>query len=102
MIEFIIFPLAVIGLAFLIVFVRGLILNGVQSAISFDQWIGTCFISGHMADETISAWAHRGHHYRWERFINWLFSDDNHCAKAYISELNGSQNDPEYHRLLGN
>ena len=48
-------------------------------------------------DETISARAHRSGS-RWERFINWLFGDEFHCAKAYLSEMNDTQNAKEYHR----
>lgn len=87
---------AVIGACFLLLLTTGLLINGKQCAIALDQWVGTCLRKGHMADETISAWAHREHHYRTERFINWLFRDDLHCAKAYLSEMNGAQNAPEY------
>ena len=33
---------------------------------------------------------------RTERLINWAFNDPNHCAQAYISEMRGTQNPPEY------
>lgn len=92
------YPFYVIGWLFTLLALRGLLINGKQSAISLDQWLGTCLIAGHRADETISAWAHREHHYRTERLINWLFRDPLHCAKAYVSEMNGSQNAPEYKR----
>lgn len=96
MILYALIPLAIIGLVFIVLLSAGLALNGRQSAIAIDQWLGTCIISGHMADETISAWAHRNHHKRTERLINWLFQDPDHCAKAYISEMTGAQNAEEY------
>lgn len=65
-------------------------------AIALDQFVGTCLIAGHYADETISAWAHRNHHARTERLINWLFNDPYHCAKAYVAEFEGTQNLKEY------
>jgi len=88
--------LAIIGAAFLLLLSAGLVLNGKQCAIALDQWVGTCLRKGHMADETISAWAHRERHVRTERLINWLFRDPLHCAKAYISEMEGRQNAEEY------
>lgn len=94
-------PFACIGLVFSGLVLIGLGRSGIQSGIALDQWLGTCLIKGHMADETISAWAHRGHHYRTERLINWLFRDPDHCAKAYISEMNGAQNAGEYHLAQG-
>ena len=36
------------------------------------------------------------YHKRTERFINWAFSDSQHCAKAYVSEMEGVQNAKEY------
>lgn len=89
---YLIAPLACIGLLFICLMSAGLLLNGKQCAIALDQFVGTCLITGHMADETISAWAHRKQHYRTERLINWLFRDQDHCAKAYISEMTGVQN----------
>lgn len=94
----ILYPFAAIGFAFTLLALRGLVLNGKQSAVSFDQWLGTCLIKGHRADETISAWAHRERHLRTERLINWLFRDPLHCAKAYVSEMVGTQNAPEYRK----
>lgn len=91
-------PFAVIGWLFFTLLLAGLILNGKQCAIALDQFIGTCIIAGHMADETISAWAHRNHQYRIEQLINWLFNDPNHCAKSYISEMRGDQNNPIYRK----
>lgn len=92
------YPFAAIGLVFTLLALRGLAMNGKQSAISLDQWLGTCLIKGHRADETISAWAHRERHVRTERLINWLFRDPLHCAKAYVSEMEGTQNAPEYRK----
>ena len=89
-------PLALIGALFITLIIIGLLTNGKQCAIALDQWVGTCLIAGHMADETISAWAHRGQHKRTERLINWLFNDPLHCAKAYVSEMDGAQNAQEY------
>lgn len=90
--SWIFYPFYVIGLLFACLAIAGLVINGKQSAIALDQWLGTCLISGHMADETISAWAHRRQHKRIEQVINWIFSDPNHCAAAYIAEMNGTQN----------
>lgn len=89
-------PFAVIGGLFITLLIIGLLTNGRQCAIALDQWVGTCLIAGHMADETISAWAHRGQHKRTEALINWLFNDSNHCAAAYVSEMSGAQNAQEY------
>jgi hypothetical protein len=87
---------AVIGATFTFVLMTGLLVNGRQSGVALDQWIGTCIIVGHKADETISAWAHRNHHKRTEALINWLFRDPKHCSAAYIAEMDGEQNAPEY------
>ena len=91
-------PYAIVGLVFISLLTTGLIINGKQCAIALDQFIGTCVIAGHMADETISAWAHRKQHKRTECLINWLFRDDQHCAKAYLSEMDGAQNALEYRK----
>lgn len=89
-------PLSVLGFVWFVLLVLGWVLNGVQMLIAKDQWLATCLIPGAYADETISAWAHRTHH-RWiESFINWLFNDEHHCAKAYVSEMNRSQAPKEY------
>lgn len=87
---------AAIGFVWVLLFVVGWILNGVQMLVAKDQWLATCLIPGAYADETISAWAHRTHRKRTERFINWLFNDDLHCAKAYLSEIKHTQNPEEY------
>jgi hypothetical protein len=98
MIIYALIPFAVIGWLFITALTIGLIVNGFQCAIALDQFVGTCIIKGAMADETISAWTHRGSHKRTERFINWLFNDPNHCAKAYVSEMRGLQNAPDYRK----
>lgn len=88
----------VVGWVFVIMITIGLAVNGKQCAIALDQFVGTCIIVGHMADETISAWAHRKQHKRTERLINFIFRDLNHCADAYISEMRGNQNAPIFHK----
>ena len=91
-------PFAVLGRLFVSLLIIGLMTNGKQCAIAPDQFVGTCLIADHYADETISAWAHRGQHKRTERLINWLFNDPLHCAKAHIAEMNSEQNNPVYHK----
>ena len=93
---YVLLPFALIGTLFVGLLFVGLWINCKQCAIALDQFVGTCIIAGHYADETISAWAHRTHRARTERLINWLFSDPNHCAKAYISEMDGVHNNPIY------
>lgn len=56
-----------------------------QFLIAVDQLANT--VLGGMADETISARAHRNGWKRTERVINWLFRDPEHCAESYRSEL---------------
>lgn len=56
-----------------------------QILIAVDQLANA--LSGGMADETISARAHRNGWTRAERFINWLFRDPNHCKESYRAEL---------------
>lgn len=56
-----------------------------QILIAIDQLANT--LIGGMADETISARAHRNGWTRTERAINWLFRDPQHCADSYRSEL---------------
>lgn len=87
-----------IGILFALLCAHGIALNGLQCAIALDQWIATCLFSGAHADETISAMAHRRQWKRTERFINWLFRDDMHCAKAYIAELVGTHNSKDYRK----
>lgn len=64
--------------------------------IAIDQLINAIF--GGPCDETISAMAHRRGWKGTEAFINWLFRDEQHCAMAYVSEMDGSQNAKEYRR----
>ena len=85
-----------LGLVFLLILLHGVLHADKQALIAFDQWLAVCFLNDAYADETISAWAHRKHHKRTERFINRLFNDPNHCAKAYISEMRGAQNNSIY------
>ena len=64
--------------------------------ISIDQFANT--LAGGHSDETFSARAHRRGWKRTERFINWIFQDDLHCARAYIAELTHTQNAKEYQK----
>lgn len=98
MLEIILTPFTALGLVWVLLFAVGCALNGIQMLIAKDQWLATCLIPGAYADETISAWAHRTQRKRTERLINWLFRDDLHCAKAYLSELNRTQNAEEYRK----
>lgn len=65
--------------------------------IALDQFFAV-LLFGTMPDETISAMAHRRQWRRLEAIINWLFQDPLHCAHAYVSEMRGTQNAPEYKR----
>lgn len=65
--------------------------------IAIDQLFAVILL-GAMPDETISAMSHRRGWKRTERFINWLFRDPLHCAKAYVSEMEGTQNAAEYRK----
>lgn len=65
--------------------------------IALDQLFATVFL-GTLPDETISAAAHRRGWKKTERFINWIFQDDMHCAMSYIAELVGTQNATDYRR----
>jgi hypothetical protein len=56
-----------------------------QFLIAIDQLANT-FLGG-MADETISARAHRSGWLRTERAIDWLFREPGHCAAAYRAEI---------------
>lgn len=89
-------PFAIIGLLFSALTLIGLAINGKQCAIALDQWLAPCLFSGAYADETISAMAHRRHWKKTERFINWIFRDDLHCARSYIAELANAQSPKEY------
>lgn len=63
--------------------------------VAVDQLVAVV-VFGTMPDETISAMAHRRQWKRLERFINWLFSDDLHCARAHINEIVHAHNASEY------
>lgn len=89
---------AFIGLVWSVLFVLGWIINGMQMLVAKDQWLATCLIPGAYADETISAWAHRTQRKRTEAFINWLFNDPFHCARAYVNEINRVDNSPTYRK----
>ena len=65
--------------------------------IALDQLFAVVFL-GTMPDETVSAACHRRGWKKTEVVINWLFRDDMHCAKAYISEMDGTQNAPIYRK----
>ena len=67
---------------------------GTRVLIALDQFFNA--VTGGYSDETFSARAHRNHWKRTERFINWIFNDDLHCARAYIAELTHTQNAKEY------
>ncbi len=68
----------------------------VRVLLSIDQTLNT--ILGGNPDETFSARAHRKGWKRTEKFINWLFQDPDHCAAAYVSEMRGTQNAPDYRK----
>lgn len=87
---------ALAGFGFVMIQTIGIVRDPLKSLIALDQWAAANLLPGAYADETISAWAHRTHRKRTERFINFLFQDDQHCAMSYVSEMRGSQNAPEY------
>jgi len=74
-----------------------------QNAIAEDQaWLR---VSGGMADETLSARAHRMHikgRRSWPRnLINLLFFwQEDHCKEAYVSELERKHLPDQYRREL--
>lgn len=70
---------------------------GTRVLIALDRLFATVFL-GTLPDETISAAAHRRGWKRTEAFINLIFQDDLHCARAYIAELTRSQISPEYRK----
>lgn len=71
-----------------------------QVALGFDQLLNT-FLGG-MADETLSARAHRNKNKskRWKVFhdvVNRIFFwQADHCYESYLSEKNRKQLPPEY------
>lgn len=66
-----------------------------QVAIAIDQLLNT--LLGGMADETLSARAHRTGS-AWEPFIDVLFFwQMGHCSQSYISEKERKQLPTEYH-----
>ena len=65
--------------------------------IAIDQLAGVILL-GTNPDETISAMAHRRQWKTTERVINFLFNDQDHCAKAYLAEMRGEQNAGEYRK----
>lgn len=87
---------SVLGAVFAAMLATGLSRNALQCLIALDQFALTVLIRDGMADETISAWAHRRQHKRIERCINWLSRNPYHCAEAYISEMNRTQVPKEY------
>lgn len=98
MTDFITYFFAIIGAVVSLATIHGAALNGIECLIAVDKWAATCLFHGVCADETISAAAHRRNWKRTERFINWLFSDDLHCARSYVSEMVGTQNSPIYRK----
>lgn len=72
--------------------------DGFQICVALDQFVNTIF--GGYADETISSRSHRAYvsgKRKWTRnIINVLFFwQDDHCKKAYESEINRMQYPPE-------
>lgn len=67
-----------------------------QIGIAIDQLANA--IAGGMADETISARAHREQWPLAEKLINKIFNDPNHCRDSYDSEVLRAQLPPEYRR----
>lgn len=65
-----------------------------QIAIAFDQLVNA--LLGGMADETLSARAHRTGS-AWEPFIDALFFwQTDHCYESYLSEKDRKQLPPQY------
>ena len=61
-------------------------------------WFGLYKKEVTYADESTSAFVWRTKKTSWIKWINWIFKDPTHCEQAYISELSGIQNAPEYHK----
>ena len=70
--------------------------------LALDQALGPWLFRDIYPDESISAYAHRTKKTRLEAVINFISSDPNHCADAYKSEKNGTQNAPEYRQQFDN
>ena len=47
-------------------------------------------------DESTSAFVFRTRKWTWGKLVNWIFSNPSHCKEAYESEMQGTQNAPEY------
>lgn len=67
--------------------------------LTLDQALGPWIFKGIYPDESISAYVYRTHKTLWIAFINFIFRDENHCFNAFLSEVNGSQNAPDYRTL---
>ena len=61
-------------------------------------WFGLIRGEKTYPDESTSAFVYRTKKPRWERFINFMFRNPNHCAEAYLHEQDGRQNAPEYRK----
>lgn len=96
MIELAIYPFAAIGALFIVMQAIGHAINGNSAWVALSRWAAACLINGIDPGASISAWAHRRQHKLTERFINGLFRDDHHCAKAYLAEMTCAQNTREY------
>lgn len=72
----------------------GSVKRSTNMAIGIDQTVNALF--GGSPDETISARIHRNQWKKTERFVNWLFSDENHCKGSYESEKTGAHLPGEY------
>lgn len=66
--------------------------------IALDQLCGAFLFRGIWPDESISAYCWRKGYMRRVAVIDWLMREENHCAKAYLSEATGTQNAPEYRK----
>ena len=66
--------------------------------IALDQLCGALLFDGIHPDETISAYCYRKNYWKRVAIIDWLMREENHCAKAYLSEATGTQNAPEYRK----
>lgn len=49
-------------------------------------------------DESTSAFVFRTRKWTWVKWVNWIFSNPSHCKEAYESEMQGTQNAPEYRK----